>query len=124
MRRGRRGQAITEFAIMYAGVILPLTFMTIFVSQALWIWHGVNEWTRDGARYAATNCYDADAVNRRDHVYADARAADDRPGAVPDGRDGGRSWMQWQRAGVRRVRAGHGERQRRPTTRSAGLPDT
>jgi hypothetical protein len=64
VRRGRRGQAITEFAIMYAGVILPLTFMTIFVSQALWVWHGVNEWTRDGARFAATNCYDTDAVNR------------------------------------------------------------
>jgi hypothetical protein len=26
----RRGQALTEFAILYAGVILPLTFMTIF----------------------------------------------------------------------------------------------
>ena len=63
MRR-RRGQALTEFAVLYGGVVLPLTFMTIFVAQALWVWHGVNEWTRDGARYAATSCYDSDAVNR------------------------------------------------------------
>jgi hypothetical protein len=60
----RRGQALTEFAILYAGVILPLTFMTIFVAQALWIWNGVSEWTRDGALYAATHCYDLDAQNR------------------------------------------------------------
>jgi hypothetical protein len=60
----RRGQEAIEFAVLYAGVILPLTFMTIFVAQALWIWHGITEWTRDGARYAATHCYDADAVNR------------------------------------------------------------
>jgi hypothetical protein len=59
-----RGQALTEFALIYAGVILPLTFMTFFAAQALWIWHGMTEWTRDGARYAATHCYDADAVNR------------------------------------------------------------
>jgi hypothetical protein len=60
----RRGQALTEFAILYAGVILPLTFMTFFVAQAMWIWHGMTEWTRDGARYAATHCYDLDATNR------------------------------------------------------------
>ena len=62
MRR-RKGQALTEFAVMYAAVILPLTFMTIFVAQALWIWHGMTEWTRDGARYAATHCYQPDGTN-------------------------------------------------------------
>jgi TadE-like protein len=62
-RRARRGQAILEFAVMYAGVILPLTFMLIFVSQMLWIWHSVCDYTRDGARYAATHCWMADASN-------------------------------------------------------------
>jgi hypothetical protein len=51
----RSGQALTEFAVLYAGVILPLTFMTIFVAEALWIWHSVVDFTRDGARYAVTH---------------------------------------------------------------------
>jgi hypothetical protein len=64
VRAKTRGQELIEFAVLYSAVILPLTFMTIFVAQALWIWHGITEWTRDGARYAATHCYDADAVSR------------------------------------------------------------
>ena len=63
-RRARSGQAIAEFAVMYAGVILPLTFMTFFVAEALWIWHGMVEFTRDGARYAVTHfCGQADGAN-------------------------------------------------------------
>lgn len=63
-RRDRRaGQAITEFAVLYASVILPLTFMSIFAAEAVWIWHGMVELTRDGARYAATHCFQADASN-------------------------------------------------------------
>jgi hypothetical protein len=62
-RRRTSGQAVTEFAVLYAGVILPLTFMTFFAAQALWIWHGMVEFTRDGARYAATHCFQTDAAN-------------------------------------------------------------
>jgi hypothetical protein len=63
-RLRRKGQALTEFAVMYSAVFLPLTFMTVFVSQALWIWHGMVEFTRDGARYAATHfCGQADGSN-------------------------------------------------------------
>src|SRR6185369_14632852 len=51
-----RGQATIEFALIYGAVILPLTFMTIFVAEQLWIWHSVAEFTRDGAHYAATHC--------------------------------------------------------------------
>jgi hypothetical protein len=63
VRARKRGQAITEFAVLYAGVILPLTFMTIFVAEMLWIWHSVVEFTRDGARFAATHCYQGDGSN-------------------------------------------------------------
>jgi len=60
--------------LLYAGAILPLTFMTIFVAQILWIWHGVADFTRDGARYAATHCFDADGAGvtgyMRGHVPA------------------------------------------------------
>jgi hypothetical protein len=60
----RRGQALVEFAVMYSAVILPLTFMTFFVAEAVWIWHGMVEFTRDGARYATTHyCGQSDGGN-------------------------------------------------------------
>ncbi|HEY2017608.1 MAG TPA: TadE family protein [Bryobacteraceae bacterium] len=61
--RRQSGQALAEFAILYAGVILPLTFMTIFVAEMLWVWHSVVDFTRDGARYAATHCWMSDGSN-------------------------------------------------------------
>ena len=71
MRRKRQGgQALTEFAVLYAGVILPLTFMSFFVAEALWIWHGMVEFTRDGARFAATHCYQGDAGNVLSYMQA------------------------------------------------------
>jgi hypothetical protein len=73
-RAARGGQASIEFALLYAGAVLPLTFMAVFVAQMLWIWHGVVDFTRDGARYAATHCYLEDASNvtayMRSHVPA------------------------------------------------------
>ncbi len=61
--RRSAGEALLEFAILYAAVILPLTFMTIFVAEMLWVWHGVGDFTRDGARYASTHCWTADGSN-------------------------------------------------------------
>jgi hypothetical protein len=62
--RGRRGgQATIEFALLYGGVIIPLTFGMIYVSEMYWIWHSMVEFTRDGARYAATHCFQSDAQN-------------------------------------------------------------
>jgi hypothetical protein len=62
-RRRQSGQATLEYALLYAGVILPLSFSVIFVSEMLWVWHSVVEFTRDGARYAATHCWQNDATN-------------------------------------------------------------
>jgi len=63
-RRSRQsGQAITEFALIYSAVIVPLTFMIIFVAEQLWIWHSVADFTRDGARYASTHCWVSDGSN-------------------------------------------------------------
>jgi hypothetical protein len=59
----RSGQAVLEYALLYAGVILPLTFMTVFVAEMLWVWHSVADFTRDGARYAATHCWQSDGSN-------------------------------------------------------------
>ena len=52
----QRGQAAIEFALIYGAVFLPLTFMTIFVAEMLWVWHSVAEFTRQAASYAATHC--------------------------------------------------------------------
>ena len=62
-KSGNSGQALTEFTVLYAAVILPLTFMTIFVAEMLWVWHGVVDFTRDGARYASTHCWQPDGAN-------------------------------------------------------------
>jgi hypothetical protein len=60
-RRNRQsGQATAEFALLYAGAILPLTFMFVFVAEMLWIWHSAVDFTREGARYAATSCWEPD----------------------------------------------------------------
>jgi hypothetical protein len=58
--RYRSGQAAVEFALLYAAVVLPLTFMIIFVSQMLWTWHSVVDFTRTVAQFAATHCWQPD----------------------------------------------------------------
>ncbi len=62
VRRRRSGQSSVEFALLYSAAILPLTFMIVFVSEALWIWHSVVDFTRDGANYAATHCWMGDGT--------------------------------------------------------------
>jgi len=61
--RKRSGQASIEFALLYGAVILPLTFMVVFVSEMLWVWHSVVDFTRDGANYAATHCWTGGGSN-------------------------------------------------------------
>jgi hypothetical protein len=51
---------MTEFAVVYTAIALPITFMVIFVAYVLWIYHGIVDFTRDGANYAASHCWLAD----------------------------------------------------------------
>jgi len=62
-RHLRSGQTTVEFALLYGAAVLPLTFMLVFISQMLWVWHSVADFTRDGAHYAATHCWMSDASN-------------------------------------------------------------
>ena len=62
-KKPRTGQALLEFALLYIGVIVPMTFGIIFLSEMLWTWHSVVELTRDVARYASTHCYQGDGAN-------------------------------------------------------------
>src|SRR5262249_54717646 len=68
----QRGQSAVEFTLIYGFVLLPLTFMFVFACELLWVWHSVAEWTRQGAKYAATHCFQSDGDNvrqwMRDHV--------------------------------------------------------
>jgi hypothetical protein len=57
MKRSPRGQALVEFALTFSALIVPLTFMIIFTAQLLWVWHSMVDFTRDGARYASTHCW-------------------------------------------------------------------
>ena len=62
-RRGQSGQAAIENALVYIALLLPLTAMMIFSAQMLWVWHSVVDFTRDGARYAVTHCYQPGGAN-------------------------------------------------------------
>jgi hypothetical protein len=62
MRR-ERGQSTVEFAITFGAIILPLTVAVLFTAQLLWVWHSIVEYTREGARYAATHCWNAGGSN-------------------------------------------------------------
>src|SRR5947209_14985657 len=57
------GQTAVVYGIPSAGVIVPLTFAIIFVAEMLWVWHSVVDFTRDGARYAATHCWSPEGQN-------------------------------------------------------------
>src|SRR3954464_5820314 len=59
----KRGQATVEFALTFSAVILPLIAMIVFTAQLLWVWHSVVDFTRDGARYAVTHCWQGSGGN-------------------------------------------------------------
>ena len=103
MRRARRfgnrsGQATVEYALLYAGVILPLTFMVVFVAEMLWVWHGVVDFTRDGARYASTHCWTADGANVLSYMESHVPAILDR--SVFESGDAGIAIQYFSDAGV------------------------
>lgn len=62
-RRKRSGQVTVEYAMLTAGVIVPVTFGIIYAAQLLWIWHSVADFTRESAHYASTHCWQADGSN-------------------------------------------------------------
>jgi Flp pilus assembly protein TadG len=84
-RRGRQsGQAAIEFALLYSAIILPLTFGIVYVAEMYWVWHSMVEFTREGARYAATHCFQTDTQNvltyMQNHVPANIDVSQFRSG--------------------------------------------
>jgi len=74
----RAGQQLAEFAISYAFLFLPLSMMIIFTAQLLWVWHSAVEYTRAGARYASTHCYQAGGTNVITYMRANVPPMPDR----------------------------------------------
>jgi len=67
-----------EYALAYAGLILPLTSILIFTSQLLWVWNSVVDYTREGARYAATHCVQGGGSNVVSYMQANTPIMFDR----------------------------------------------
>ena len=63
MRRKQHGQALLEYIMLLGGVIMPLTLGLVAIAQLMWVWHSVVDFTRLGARYAATHCWQSGGSN-------------------------------------------------------------
>lgn len=77
-KRTQSGAITVEYALAYLAIILPLTFGIIFTAELLWIWHSVGEWTRDGARYASTHCWQSSGDNVMSWMRSNTPAMVDR----------------------------------------------
>jgi hypothetical protein len=76
-RHLEKGATAVEFLVVGMTLVLPLCFAMFFTAQILWIWHSVAERTREGARYAATHCYQ-NGSNVRNYMQRAAPAMPDR----------------------------------------------
>src|SRR5512141_2561380 len=59
-RSSASGQAMLEMALILA-IMLPLTLGIVAIMDVVWTYHALVTLTRQGARYAATHCYQDDA---------------------------------------------------------------
>lgn len=59
--RNERGQATVETALVLIAGIIPLTLGLLAFAEIAWTYHALSTITRQGARYAATHCWQDDA---------------------------------------------------------------
>lgn len=57
MRRNCRGQATVEMALALIAGVVPITLGLIAFTEIAWTYHALATATRQGARYAATHCW-------------------------------------------------------------------
>ena len=67
-KHNQRGQVLVEHVMMMTGVLVPLTFGIIYMCQLLWVWNSIVEFTRDGASYAASHCWNSGGQNVIDYM--------------------------------------------------------
>ena len=81
-----RGQATVEMALTLIAAIIPITFGLIAFTEIAWTYHALATVTRQGARYAATHCWqDESGSNVTNWMQANAPAFPDRPLLVSGG---------------------------------------
>ncbi len=61
---------MVEFVLLYGAIMVPLTFGIIFVAEMMWVWHSLADFTRDGARFAATHCWRPGGANVLDYMQS------------------------------------------------------
>src|SRR5262249_54264956 len=62
----------------YSAVLLPMTMMIVFTSKMMWVWHTMVDFTRLGARYATTHCWQGSGSNVSDWMRQNVPLTDDR----------------------------------------------
>jgi hypothetical protein len=67
-----------EWALVWVGLFLPLTGMIIFTAELLWTWHSVVEFTRAGAEYAATHCFQSGGSNVISYMQSNVPVSTER----------------------------------------------
>lgn len=60
-KRKTSGQATIEMALILMTVLLPITLGLYAIADLVWTYHALVSITRQGAKYAATHCYEDDA---------------------------------------------------------------
>lgn len=79
-RKAGQGQATVELALVMMAVLIPLTFGFVAFAELAWTYHALATLTRQGARYAATHCWQDDAgSNVVEWMQANAPPFIDRP---------------------------------------------
>ena len=79
-RKAGQGQATVELALVMMAALIPLTFGFLAFAELAWTYHALATLTRQGARYAATHCWQDDAgSNVVDWMEANAPPFLDRP---------------------------------------------
>jgi hypothetical protein len=79
-QRNNRGQATLETALALIAGMIPLTFGLFAFGELAWTYHALATLTRQGARYAATHCFQDDSgSNVVAWMQANAPAFPDRP---------------------------------------------
>ena len=77
------GQATVEMALVMIAGLLPLTLGLLAIAELTWTYHALTTLTRQGARYAATHCWQDDAgSNVVSWMQANAPPFIDRPQLV------------------------------------------
>src|SRR5262245_57567935 len=80
IRTKSRGQANVETALTLLFGIIPLTFGLFAFTELVWTYHALATLTRQGARYAATHCWqDESGSNVMNWMQTNAPAFPDRP---------------------------------------------